>query len=174
MAVRQILHYPDKRLRIPCKPVTAFDDELRSLVEDLIETMYHGRGVGLAAPQIGVSKRLFVVDVANNEEDAPSEIRVFINPQIIEREGRVVWNEGCLSFPGIHEDIERAERIKAAAYDAAGERFELEADGLLAVAIQHESDHLDGTLIIDHISMLRRRLVNRTMKRQEKQSAKSA
>ncbi len=99
---------------------------------------------------------------------------MFVNPEIVEREGRIVWNEGCLSFPGIHEDIERAERIKVVAYDATGQRFELEAHDLLAVAIQHENDHLDGMLIIDHISMLRRRLVNRAMKKQAKASAKSA
>ena len=174
MATRQILHYPDKRLRVPAKPVAQFDAELTQLVNDLAETMYHDHGVGLAAPQIGVSQRVFIIDVANNDEDSPSDLRVFVNPEIVEREGRIVWNEGCLSFPGIHEDIERAERIKVVAYDAAGHRFELEADNLLAVAIQHENDHLDGKLIIDHISLLRRRLVNRAMKKYEKSAAKSA
>lgn len=174
MATRQILRYPDKRLRILAKPVARFDAELTALVDDLAETMYHDHGIGLAAPQIGVSQRLFVIDVANNDEDAPSELRVFINPKIVEREGQIVWNEGCLSFPGVHEDIERAERIKVVAYDPTGQRFELDADDLLAVAIQHENDHLDGKLIIDHINMLRRRLVNRAMKKREKASAKSA
>jgi peptide deformylase len=174
MAVRKILHYPDKRLRIYARPVAQFDDELSRLVDDLAETMYHGQGVGLAAPQIGVSQRVFIIDIANNDEDAPSDLRVFVNPEIVKREGRIIWNEGCLSFPGIHEDIERAERIKVVAYDVTGQRFEFEADDLLAVAIQHENDHLDGKLIIDHISVLRRRLVNRAMKKQEKTSAKSA
>jgi peptide deformylase len=174
MATRQVLLYPDKRLRIIAKPVAEFDAELTKLVDDLAETMYHDHGVGLASPQIGVSQRVFIVDIANNDEDAPSDLRVFVNPEIVEREGRIVWNEGCLSFPGIHEDIERAGRIKVVAYDATGQRFELEADDLLAVAIQHENDHLDGKLIIDHISMLRRRLVNRAMKKLEKASAKSA
>jgi len=174
MATRQILLYPDKRLRVPAKPIAQFDVELSKLVDDLAETMYHDHGVGLAAPQIGVSQRVFIVDVANNDEDAPSDLRVFVNPEIVEREGRISWNEGCLSFPGIHEEVERADRIKVVAYDVTGQRFELEADDLLAVAIQHENDHLDGKLIIDHISLLRRRLVNRAMRKFEKASAKSA
>jgi peptide deformylase len=105
--------------------------------------------------------------VANNDEDAPSELRVFVNPEIVAREGEVVWNEGCLSFPGVREDIERAERVRVRACDATGKSFELEADGLLAVAIQHENDHLEGTLIIDHLSLLKRRLVRRAMAKRE-------
>src|SRR5690349_6068004 len=158
MAIRPILHYPDKRLRNPGKPVERFDSELRALVDDMAETMYAAPGVGLAAPQIGVSQRIFIVDVAAGE-DAPSDLRVFINPEIIERVGEVCFEEGCLSFPGIHEQVDRAERIRVRARDVNGESFELEADGLLAIAVQHENDHLDGKLLVDRVSLLRRRLV---------------
>jgi peptide deformylase len=160
--IRPILSYPDKRLREHGKPVEKFDAELHRLIDDMAETMYAAPGVGLAAPQIGVSKRLFIVDVAT-EEDEPSDLRVFINPEIVAAEGKTTFNEGCLSFPGIREDIDRAERIKVRALDKNGIPFELEAEGLLAIAIQHENDHLDGTLMIDRLSVLRRRMVHRAM-----------
>jgi peptide deformylase len=162
MAIRPILHYPDKRLRNPGAPVTRFDAELRTLVDDMAETMYAAPGVGLAAPQIGVPLRLFIVDVATSD-DVPSDLRTFINPEIAERIGECSYEEGCLSFPGIHESIKRAERVKVRAHDLDGQPFELEADGLLAIAIQHENDHLDGKLMVDHLSLLRRRLVHRAM-----------
>jgi len=162
MAIRPILHYPDKRLRNPGTPVLRFDAELKQLVDDMAETMYAAPGVGLAAPQIGVSQRVFIIDVAAGE-DAPSDLRVFVNPEIIERNGEVCYEEGCLSFPGVHEEIDRAERIRVRAQDVAGQSFELEADGLLAIAVQHENDHLDGKLMVDHLSLLRRRLVHRAM-----------
>ena len=173
MAIRTILHYPDKRLRQPGKPVTDFGDAFQTLVEDMAETMYAAPGVGLAAPQIGVPKRLFLVDVATGQDD-PSDLRVFVNPEIVERTGTIAWEEGCLSFPGVHEDIQRAERVKVQAQDRRGERFELEADGLLAIAIQHENDHLDGKLMIDHLSILKRRLVHRAMSKRATQSADTA
>ncbi|MGD8863690.1 MAG: peptide deformylase [Myxococcales bacterium] len=173
MAVRPILHYPDKRLRNPGQPVTEFDDELRSLVDDMAETMYAAPGVGLAAPQIGVSVRLFVIDVATGD-DEPSDLRVFVNPEIVEREGQVCYEEGCLSFPGVHEEVKRAERVRVRAQDASGETFELEADGLLAIAIQHEHDHLDGKLMVDHLSLLRRRLVHRSMVKRSAGAASAA
>ena len=160
--IRPILFYPDKRLREPGNDVEVFDAELHRLIEDMAETMYAAPGVGLAAPQIGVSKRLFIVDVASGD-DEPSDLRVFINPEIIAAEGETTFNEGCLSFPGVREDIERAERITVRALDQDGEPFELEAEGLLAIAIQHENDHLNGELMIDHLSVLRRRLVHRAM-----------
>ncbi len=128
----------------------------------MAETMYAAPGVGLAAPQLGISKRLFIVDVATDDEE-PSDLRVFINPEIVATEGETVFNEGCLSFPGIREDIDRAERVTVKAVDKDGKPFELEAEGLLAIAIQHENDHLDGELMIDHLSVLRRRLVHRAM-----------
>src|SRR5262245_59989114 len=155
MAIRTILHYPDKRLRNPGKPVTRFDAELRQLVDDMAETMYAAPGVGLAAPQIGVSLRLFVIDVAAGD-GAPRQLRTFIHPEIIERSGDVSYIEGCLSFTRVHEEIDRAERVKVRPQDIEGNSFELEADGLLAIAIQHESDHLDGTLMVDRLSLLRR------------------
>jgi peptide deformylase len=162
MAVRTILHYPDKRLRVAAKPVSLFDEELRALLDDMAETMYAAPGVGLAAPQIGVALRLFVVDVASSENE-PSQLRTFINPEIVERVGSVCNEEGCLSFPGIHEEVKRAERVRVRAQDTAGEPFEVEAEGLLSIAIQHENDHLDGKLMVDHLSLLRRRLVHRAM-----------
>jgi len=162
MAIRPILHYPDKRLREPGKPVERFDAELKALVEDMAETMYAAPGVGLAATQIGVPLRVFIVDVASGE-DAPSDLKVFINPEIIEMVGGVCFEEGCLSFPGVNEEVKRAERIRVRAQDAEGKSFELEADGLLAVAIQHENDHLEGKLLVDHLSLLRRRFVHRAM-----------
>jgi len=162
MAIRPILHYPDKRLRNPGKPVERFDDELRQLIDDMAETMYAAPGVGLAAPQIGVSQRVFRIEAAAGE-DGPSDLRVFVNPEIIERVGEICYEEGCLSFPGVHEEIDRAERLRVRAQDAQGQSFELEADGLLAIAVQHENDHLDGKLMVDHLSLLRRRLVHRAM-----------
>jgi peptide deformylase len=163
MAVRPILHYPDKRLRVKSKPVKVFDITLQTLVNDLAETMYAGNGVGLAASQIGAPARVFVIDAANNDEDARSDLRVFINPEIISEESEILWSEGCLSFPGVREDIERYERVRVSAKDIHGVIYELEAEGLLAVAIQHENDHLDGKLIIDRLGPLRRRLIHRTM-----------
>jgi peptide deformylase len=160
--IRPILFYPDKRLREPGKEVEDFDAELHQLIDDMAETMYAAPGVGLAAPQLGISKRLFIVDVATDDEE-PSDLRVFINPEIVATEGETVFNEGCLSFPGVREDIDRAERVTVKAVDKDGKPFELEAEGLLAIAIQHENDHLDGGLMIDHLSVLRRRLVHRAM-----------
>ena len=162
MAIRPILHYPDKRLRIPGEPVTQFGDELKTLVNDMAETMYAAPGVGLAAPQIGVALRLFIIDVAVGE-DEPSDLKVFCNPEFLENEGEVYFDEGCLSFPGATEEIRRAERVRVRAQNEKGETFELSADGLLAIAIQHENDHLEGKLMIDRVSVLRRRLLHRAM-----------
>ena len=162
MAIRTILHYPDKRLRIPGVAVTDFGVELQTLVDDMAETMYAAPGVGLAAPQIGVHKRVFIIDVATGD-DQPSDLRIFINPEILERHGEVAWEEGCLSFPGVHEEIDRAERVKVRARDRTGASFEIEAEGLLAVAIQHEHDHLEGKLMVDHLGMLKKRMVHRQM-----------
>ncbi len=162
MAVRPILHYPDPRLREPGKTVTDFGPELQELVSDMAETMYAAPGVGLAATQIGVDQRVFIVDTATGD-DEPSDLRVFVNPEIVELNGEILFNEGCLSFPGATEEIERAERVKVKAQNEKGEAFELEADGLLAVAIQHENDHLDGKLMIDKLGVLRRRYLHRAM-----------
>jgi peptide deformylase len=170
MAVRTILHYPDKRLREQAQPVTRFDAELARLLEDMAETMYAAPGVGLAAVQIGVAQRIFVIDVSTGENE-PSDLRVFINPEIVESTGEVCNEEGCLSFPGVHEEVVRAERVRVRAQDAKGEAFEIEADGFLAIAVQHENDHLNGKLMVDHLSMLRRRMVHRTMLKRAAPSA---
>lgn len=158
MAVREILIYPDPKLKQVAQPVDTVDESIQQLVEDMAETMYAAPGVGLAANQIGVLKRIFVIDVAG--EDEPSNLRVFINPEILEVSGTQTWNEGCLSFPGASEEIKRAARVKVRALDQNGKPFELEADGLLAVAVQHENDHLDGVLMIDKLNALRRRLLS--------------
>ena len=172
MAIRKILHYPDKRLRIPGEAVTVFDAELSQLIDDMAETMYAAPGVGLAAPQIGISKQLFIIDISS--EDEPSELRVFINPQIVKAEGKVDWEEGCLSFPGEHHEIERAARVTVRAQDRHGKWFDLNADGLLAVAVQHEKDHCDGKLMIDHLSPLKRRIVHRAMQKRSAASGEAA
>jgi peptide deformylase len=168
MAILDILVYPDPRLREVAKPVAKVDDRVRKLVEDMAETMYDAPGVGLAATQVGVNLRIFVVDTAG--EDEPSDLRVFINPEILETDGVQTWKEGCLSFPGISEEIKRAAHVKVRALGTDGKPFELEADGLLAVAVQHETDHLDGVLMIDKLNALKRRLVGRKMARQPSDS----
>src|SRR6478672_971337 len=168
--VRTILHYPDKRLRERGKKVEAVTPELRKLIDDMAETMYAAPGVGLAATQIGESIQLFIIDIADSEE--PSDLRVFINPEILETDGELTWQEGCLSFPGVTEEIDRAAHVRVRAQDRDGKWFELEAEGLLAVAIQHEYDHLQGKLMIDHMGPLKKRLTHRKMvKRAEEQGA---
>jgi peptide deformylase len=159
MPIRAILNYPDPRLREPAKPVEVVDDTIRALVADMAETMYDAPGVGLAANQIGVLLRVFIIDIA--EEDAPSDLKVFINPEITQVHGVQMWQEGCLSFPGVSEEIKRAERVRVKALNEHGQPFELEADGLMAVAIQHENDHLNGVLMIDKFSALKRRKIGR-------------
>ncbi len=168
--VRRILHYPDKRLRERGKKVDAVSDEVRKLIDDMAETMYAAPGVGLAATQIGELLQLFIIDIADNEE--PSDLRVFINPEILEATGELTWQEGCLSFPGVTEEIDRAAHVRVRAQDRDGKWFELEAEGLLAIAIQHEFDHLQGVLMIDHMGPLKKRLTHRKMvKRAEEQAA---
>ena len=163
MALLPILTYPDPILKSVAQPVDAVTDEIRALVEDMAETMYAAPGVGLAANQIGVLKRIFVIDIA--DEDEPSDLKVFINPQIIEKDGEVVFSEGCLSFPGASEEIKRAATVKVKALDAQGNPFELEADGLLAIAIQHENDHLDGVLMIKKVGALKKRKISRQVQK---------
>jgi peptide deformylase len=168
MALREILEYPDPRLREVAEPVTTVTPEIQALVDDMAETMYDAPGCGLAATQLGIKLRIFVVDCA--EEDEPSDLKVFINPEIIEKDGVVVWTEGCLSFPGAREEIKRAERVKVRALGRDGKPFELEADGLLAVAIQHETDHLNGVLMIDKLNALKRRMMGRKMAQARKEA----
>jgi peptide deformylase len=172
MALREILEYPDPRLREVGKPVQQVDDEIRTLCEDMAETMYAAPGVGLAATQIGVPLRIFVIDIA--AEDEPSDLRVFINPEIYEKDGVLTWNEGCLSFPGISEEIKRANHVRVRALDVNGKPFDLEAEGLLAVAIQHENDHLDGVLMIDKVSALKKRMMSRKLAKRQKDDSANA
>jgi peptide deformylase len=161
--IRTILHYPDKRLREKGVRVTIITPEIQKLVDDMAETMYAAPGVGLAATQIGEALQIFVIDVA--EENEPSDLRIFINPEIIERHDSILWTEGCLSFPGINEEVERAAKVVVRAQDREGKTFELAAEGLLAVAVQHEYDHLQGVLMIDHLGLLKKRMVNRKMQK---------
>jgi peptide deformylase len=156
-----ILHYPDERLREPGKKIETITPEIRALIDDMAETMYAAPGVGLAATQVGEALQLFLVDTAS--EDEASDLRVFINPEFVEKDGETTFEEGCLSFPGAQEGIQRAERIKVRALDRDGKPFELEAEGLLAIAIQHEYDHLHGVLLIDRLGPLKKRLLHRKM-----------
>lgn len=172
MAVRTVLHYPDKRLREQGKKISVVTAEIRKLIDDMAETMYAAPGVGLAATQIGEPYQLFVVDVA--AEGEPSDFRAFINPEIVATDGATTYDEGCLSFPGAREEIERAERVRVRALDRDGKPFELEAEGLLAICIQHEYDHLQGVLMIDHLGPLKKRLLHRKMQKRASVSADGA
>jgi peptide deformylase len=163
MAIRSILHYPDPRLRQKGAPVAQVTPEIQRLIEDMAETMYAAPGVGLAATQIGEPYRIFLVDIA--AEDEPSKLHVFINPEIVKTEGEHCGPEGCLSFPGVTEEIKRATKVTVRALDKDGRPFELTAEGLLAVAVQHENDHLDGVLMIDRMGMLKKRIVQRKMQK---------
>jgi peptide deformylase len=161
MAIRTILHYPDPRLRQKAQPVTTVTSEIAKLIDDMAETMYAAPGVGLAATQIGEPHRIFIVDIA--AEDEPSNLMVFINPEIVKTDGSQTEAEGCLSFPGVTEDVKRAARVSVRAMDRSGKQFEIDAEGLLAVAVQHELDHLDGVLMIDRVGMLKKRIIQRKM-----------
>ena len=155
MAVREILILPDKRLRLVSKPVAKIDEATRKLVEEMFETMYDAPGIGLAAIQIGEARRIVTMDLA--KKDDPKEPRVFINPELIGESGeKNVHEEGCLSIPEYYEDVERPARVTVRYLDLEGAQHEIEADGLLATCIQHEVDHLNGVLFIDHISKLKR------------------
>ena len=158
-----ILEFPDPRLKKIAAPVTSFGPEIQRLVRDLAETMYAAPGIGLAATQVDVHKRIIVIDVS----EAHDELRVFINPEIIEAEGEAECEEGCLSVPGFYDKVTRAAAIRARAHDEHGKPFELAADGLLAVCIQHEMDHLVGKVFVEYLSPLKRaRLAARLKKKQ--------
>ena len=161
--IRTILTYPDPRLREKAVTVERVTPAIERLIDDMAETMYAAPGVGLAATQIGEKVRIFLIDISS--EDEPSNLLVFVNPEIVRTAGEDVGPEGCLSFPGVTEDIKRAARVTVRALDRKGERFELDAEGLLAVAIQHESDHLDGLLMIDRMGVLKKRIVQRKMQK---------
>ena len=164
MALLDILHYPDERLRNHAKPVAAVDDSIRKLVDDMFETMYHAPGIGLAATQVNVAKRVIVVDVSAEK----TQPLCFINPVILTKNGVEQHEEGCLSVPGFYETIERAEHIKVRALDRDGNSFEIETGDLLAVCIQHEIDHLDGKLFVDYLSPLKRQRIKKKLEKAQK------
>jgi peptide deformylase len=170
MAILEILHYPDERLRTRAEAVDRVDDQLRALVDDMFETMYQAPGIGLAATQVNVHKRILIIDISKNR-DQPM---VFINPEIVDKQGVEETDEGCLSVPGIYERVQRAERIRVRALDAQGKSFELEADGLLAVCIQHEMDHLDGKLFVDYLSQLKRQRIRKKLEKQRRHGVAEA
>lgn len=170
MAKLAILHFPDPRLRTRAEPVAVVDERIRTLVSDMFETMYDAPGIGLAATQVNVHERVIVMDVSDDKSDP----RVFINPTILSRDGVERTEEGCLSVPGYFDVVERADRVRVRALDASGSEFELEADGLLAVCIQHEMDHLDGKLFVDYLSELKRKRVRRKLEKAQKTESVSA
>jgi peptide deformylase len=167
MALLHILEYPDTRLRTVALPVAEVNDEIRQLVGDMFETMYMAPGIGLAASQVDFHQRVLVIDISEDK----SEPLCFINPEIIEATGTVSRDEGCLSVPDVYESVERAERIRVKALDRNGKQFELEADELLAVCIQHEIDHLDGKLFVDYISPLKRQRLKKKLSKAKKREA---
>ncbi|MGH8612911.1 MAG: peptide deformylase [Gammaproteobacteria bacterium] len=165
MATLNVLHYPDPRLRIKAARIDRVDDEIRNLARDLIETMYAAPGIGLAATQVNVPKRILVTDVSE-KRDQPL---CLINPRILEQQGMVEMEEGCLSVPGVFEVVQRAERVEVQAIGLDGVLFTLEAEGLLAVCIQHEMDHLDGKLFVDYLSLLKRNRIRKKLEKQQRQ-----
>lgn len=159
MAIRKILYLPDDRLRKIAKEVEAFDDNLQILIDDMFDTMYEAKGVGLAAPQIGVSLRLSVIDIIGDK----TKQMVIINPEIISSSGEKEFDEGCLSVPGAYDTVIRAEKVTVKALDRLGKPFEVSADGLFAECLQHEIDHLDGKLFVDLLSPLKRMMARRKL-----------
>ena len=170
MAKLTILEYPDPRLRTRAKPVAAVDDALRKVFDDMLETMYAAPGVGLAATQVDVHRRFMVIDISE-EKDQPL---VFVNPEILARDGEQNSEEGCLSVPTVFAKVSRAERIRVRALDRDGKAFELDAEGLLAVCIQHEMDHLDGKLFVDYLSPLKREMVRKKLQKQRRSETDAA
>lgn len=166
MAIMPILHFPDPRLREDTVEIDVVDAKVRRLIDDMLETMYDAPGIGLAAPQINVHKRLIVIDIS---EDRSSPLAL-INPEIIAAEGCEQMEEGCLSVPGIYELVDRAEQVQVRALDRDGEEQIIEADGLLAVCIQHEIDHLDGKLFVDYLSPLKQRRIRKKLEKQSRQA----
>ncbi|HET7061470.1 MAG TPA: peptide deformylase [Nitrosospira sp.] len=162
MALLKILQYPDERLHTIASPVLEFNDEIRTLVQEMAETMYAAPGIGLAATQVDVHKRIIVIDPS----DTRDQLRVFINPEIVASSGQSDYEEGCLSVPGVFGKVARAERVTVEALDQYGERFMLEADGLLAVCIQHEMDHLLGKVFVEYWSWLKQTRIQTKLKKQ--------
>jgi len=165
MAKLSILHYPDARLHTVAKPVAAVDARIRQLVDDMAETMYAAPGIGLAATQVNVHERVIVIDISETHD----ELRVFINPEIVAQSGREESEEGCLSVPGVFDRVQRAERVSVRALDRDGKPFELDTDGLLAVCIQHEMDHLMGKVFVDYLSNLKRNRIKARLLKQARE-----
>lgn len=167
MTILRILEFPDPRLRKKATPVEVVDDTLRGLIDDMFETMYEAPGIGLAATQVDVHKRLLVADISHEKTDP----YILINPQLLEKDGLIVSEEGCLSVPGYYEEVERAEHIRVSFLNRDGAEVEMEANGMLAVCFQHEIDHLDGKLFVDYLSEVKRqRIRNRLVRDRRHQS----
>lgn len=166
MAILNILHYPDERLHTVAKPVQEIDDSLQRLIDDMAETMYAAPGIGLAATQVDVHKRLLVIDISEDHK----ELRVFINPKIIAQNGETTYEEGCLSVPGIYEKVNRYQNVTVEALDRNGQSFTLDADGLLAICIQHEMDHLVGRVFVEKLSRLKQTRILSKIKKNQRHS----
>jgi len=164
MALLPILHYPDPRLHKVARPVAAVDERIRKLITDMAETMYAAPGIGLAATQVDVHERVLIIDIS----EARNHLQAFINPEIIESSGEAENEEGCLSVPGVFDTIRRAERIKVRALNSQGEPFIIETDGLLAVCIQHEIDHLEGKVFVEYLSRLKQQRIAAKLKKQQR------
>jgi peptide deformylase len=172
MAVREILILPDKRLRLVSDPVKTIDREIKTLVADMFETMYEAPGIGLAAIQVGVPRRVVTMDLAKKEDEEKKQPRVFINPEILwKSEEKAIYEEGCLSIPEFYEEVERPAQVRVKYLDLEGREQELDANGLLATCLQHEIDHLNGVLFIDYISRLKRERVVKKFAKAAKRAA---
>lgn len=169
MAILDILEFPDPRLRTKAKPVTKVDDKIRKLTDDMLETMYEAPGIGLAATQVNVHQRIVVIDVSEEK----NEPLVLINPEYDVLEGEQEFDEGCLSVPGYYETVTRAEKIRLKALNRDGEPYEMVCEGLLSVCVQHELDHLDGKLFVDHISKLKRERIRKKLVKEQKERVKA-
>ncbi len=165
MAKLEILHFPDPRLRNHAEPVERVDDEVRRLIDDMLETMYEAPGIGLAATQVNVARRVVVLDLSEDK----SQPLALINPRVLAAEGEIETEEGCLSVPGVYETVSRADQIRVEALDREGNRFTMEAEDMLAVCIQHEIDHLDGKLFVDYLSQLKRQRIRKKAQKQQRQ-----
>lgn len=166
MALLPILHYPDPRLHTVAQPVVVVDERIRKLIKDMAETMYAAPGIGLAATQVDVHERLLIIDISEER----NQLLAFVNPEIIASGGEADTEEGCLSVPGVFEKVTRAERVSVRAQNAQGEPFTLDAEGLLAVCIQHEIDHLDGKVFVDYLSRLKQQRIASRLKKQQRAS----
>ena len=167
MAILEILQYPDPRLNIPAQRVERIDASTRKLIDDMVETMYAAPGIGLAATQVDAHLQIIIIDVSEDRSD----LRVFINPEVTRREGLAVNQEGCLSVPGVYDNVERADSVTVTALDRNGSRFTLNASGLLATCIQHELDHLNGKVFVEHLSELKQNRIRAKIKKRQKKAA---